>query len=185
VQAFLGLYYQRQGLTAEAVRHFGLAAALEPENAAWQAALAEAYTQDGNLPLALEAHQRATQIAPREAQYWRRLAAFCAIYEYQISEIGLPAARRALELAPEDASALDVMGQIYLALGNRPLAEKYFQQALKADPNLAEAHLHLGLVYLQSGQMALARQALQRSAELAAGSPLEEQAQMLLRQYFP
>ena len=185
VQVFLGLHDQRQGHTAQAVQHFWLAANLEPENAIWQAALAEAYVQDGNLPLALDAYQRAVQIDPREPQYWRMLAAFCAVYEYQISEIGLPAARRALELSPGDAQALDVMGQIYLALGNQSLAENYFQQAIKADPALAEAYLHLGVIYLQTGQMVLAREAFQHSAGLAAGMPVGEQAQMLLRQYFP
>lgn len=185
VQVFLGLYDQRQGRADEAVRHFAQAINLEPNNAAWQAALAGAYVQKGDLPSALQAYQQAAQLSPREAQYWRMLASFCAVYEYQLSETGLPAARQALELAPKDGVALDIMGQIYFALENRPLAEKYFQQALKVDPDLADAHLHLGIVYLQSGQMTLARQAFQHAAALAAGLPTGEQAEALLKQYFP
>lgn len=185
VQVFLALHYQRQGRAGLAAEHLRLAVDLEPENAAWQAALAEAYVQAGNLPPALEAYRRATQTAPKDAQYWRMLATFCAAYEYQVTEIGFPAARRALELAPEDARALDAMGQVYLALGNTSQAEIYFQRALERDPDLPEAHLHLAIVYLQTARPMLAQPALLRACNLAAGMPLGEQAQMLLDQYFP
>lgn len=185
VQVFLALYHQRQGRASLAVEHLRRAVDLEPENAAWQAALAEAYVQAGDLPPALEAYQQAAQKAPQDPQYWRMLAVFCATYEYRLAEVGIPAARQALKLTPEDARALDAMGQVYLALGNAAQAETHFLQALESDPDLPEAHLHLAIVYLQTARPLMARPALLRACELAAGTPLGEQAQMLLKQYFP
>lgn len=185
VQVFLGLYRQRQGRPDWAINHFRLAALLEPENPAWQAALAGAYVQAGDLPPALQAYQEAVRLAPQDAQYWRMLAVFCANYQYQVTETGLPAARRALTLTPDDARALDVMGQLYMALGDRHLAQGFFEQALEADPTLAEAHLHLGIIHLQSGRRNLAYPALVQARDLASGTLLGGQAQALLEQYFP
>ncbi len=185
VHILYGLYWQRQGQAGTALEHFLAAAALEPENPAWQAALAEAYVQAGDLPPALSASQRAAELAPQEAQYWRRLADFCVQNRYQIMETGLPAAYRALELAPGDARVLDTMGRLYQEINDPQTARKYFQRAVEIDSTLSSGHLHLGILYLQTGQYDLAKPELLQARDLSPGTPLAEQAQLLLDQYFP
>ena len=63
----------------------------------WLAAIGEENLLNGNLAAALTAYQRATELAPNDATYWRMLAMFCADNGVQVLDIGLPAAKKAAE----------------------------------------------------------------------------------------
>ncbi|RME90753.1 MAG: tetratricopeptide repeat protein [Anaerolineae bacterium] len=185
VRVLRGLYWQRRGDAARAVNELERAVALEPQNPAWRVALGEAYAQAGEIPAALAEYRYATELAPQEALYWRLLAAFCVHYGVHLEDVGLPAAQRAVLLAPETPSSLDILGWAYLHLGQIDEAKMYLQRALDADPDLAAAHLHMAVLYLQQGQLAPAYPHLLRARDLGADAPEGQQAEELIRRYFP
>ncbi|MGC8856739.1 MAG: tetratricopeptide repeat protein [Anaerolineae bacterium] len=185
VRGLRGLYWKRQGNLARALEEYQQAAAIEPENPAWQATLGEIYAAQGDLVTALSTYQRAAQLAPDDPTYWRLLALFCAEYLVHLEDVGLPAAQKAVELAPADALTLDALGWAQSQAGRLFLAEQSLLAALKQNPNLAMAHLHLGITELRKGDRTTAYEHLLRARDLAAGTSLAQQAGQLLQQYFP
>ena len=184
VHSLRGLYWQRLGNVAEALREFEVTAKIEPENPNWQSALGEIYARSGNLPLALASYQRATELAPDNPTYWQLLALFSAQYTTQLEEVGLPAAKKAVALHPTDAALVDTLGWVYFGLGRDEDAAENFLYALALDPNLGAAHLHLGMFYLKENHRDLAQESLLMARDLSVGSSIGEQAERLLDEFF-
>lgn len=185
VRGLRGLYWKRIGDHRQALTEYRAAAALEPDNPAWKASLGETYARLGDLVLALTNFQRATELAPNESTYWRLLAVFCVENGVQTEEVGLPAAQKAVTLAPEDPLARDILGWTQLSLGKFYTAEQTLLSVLKLSPDLASAHLHLALVYLQTGDRNAAYVHLRRVMEVDPNGISGQQADTILKQYFP
>ncbi len=185
VNALVGLYWQRQGGADQALAYFQKAMRLEPENAAWQVAAGSAAEQSGDLVAALAYYKQAVALDPQGAAYWRSLASFCARYQVEVTETGLPAAQRLLALAPEDWQSQDVMGQIVQAAGDPLSAEKYYLRALELAPDQAALHFHLGVLYLQMGRAQPAYDNLVKTQKLDPDGPYGWQAGRLLERHFP
>jgi len=88
-------------------------------------------------------------------------------------------------LDPASPDSLDSLGQVLFLLGDRASGERFFLRALQADPNHAPAHLHLGLAYMLQGERSRAYQEWTLVVALASGTPAAEQAERLVRNYFP
>ena len=185
LQSLYGLYLQRQKLPKAALAAFQKAATLEPEDAGWQMALGGAYEQAGDLVAALEHYQQATQLSPKDATVWRALAEFSLRDNVDPTGIGLPAARKLVELANNDWRSEDIAGQILLENGNTVGAEALLQKAVELDPTQAAPSLHLGLLYLQTGNRAAAYSYLNQAKTFDPEGPNGWQAQRLLEQFFP
>jgi protein O-GlcNAc transferase len=185
VRGLRGLYWKRQGNYQQALSEYLLAAGTEPENPAWRVSIGETYAQMGDLSSAIAAYQRATELARKESIYWRLLAVFCVANNVQVEDVGLPAAQKAVELAPEDASALDVLGWSYLSSGRLSLAEQTLLDAIELAPEFASAHLHLGMTYLAQADRDAAYLELTRARDLDPQGEVGQFAAQLLGQYFP
>lgn len=61
------------------------------------------------------------------------------------------ALERAVELSPEQVSALTKLGDIAMTLGQPAMAETYFRQAVERSPGERKAHQRLGLLAEQAG----------------------------------
>ena len=180
VRGLRGLYFQRIGNYRQALTEFQSAARLEPENPAWFVPLGDSYAKTGDLIRALEAYRYATILAPEDANYWLLLATFCAENNVNLSDIGIPAAQKAVVISDDDPAALDVLGWS-LSLGARyDDAEKILLRALDADPQNASAHFHLGIVYLHTNDRVSAYDHLIRARDLGSA-----EAEAALKQYFP
>jgi tetratricopeptide (TPR) repeat protein len=185
VQSLYGLYLQRQKLPVKALLAFQRAALLEPDNPGWQMALGRAYEQTDDLVAALEHYQRAVELAPEDASVWRALANFSLRDSVDLTGIGLPAARRLVELASDDWRSLDIAGQIILEMGDPVGAEVLLKKALELGPTQAAPALHLGLLYLQAGDRPAAYSHLNQAKVFDPDGPYGWQAKRLLELYFP
>jgi tetratricopeptide (TPR) repeat protein len=185
VHALRGLYWKRQGNYSKELAEYQLSAQIEPENPAWQISIGEGYTLNGDLVSALTAYQRATILAPADAEYWRLLAVFCANNDVQVVDIGLPAAQKAAELAPADPQVLDALGLSYLNAGYLYNAEQNLLKAVKVAPEYAQAHIHLAEAYLQKGDRSSAFNEMILARQLDMNGSTGQLAEQLLMQYFP
>jgi len=185
VNALLALYWRRQGHPEKALANLQVVAAAEPTQAAWQIELGTTLADMGKANQALPYFQHAVELEPGSSPYWEILAQFCIANELSVRDVALPAAGQAVLIAPKDAAALDVMGWTMFSLGDMQEAERFSLRALQANPDYAPAHLHLGQVYLQTGQNQLAYQHLKKALDLSTDQPeLQATVQRLLRQYF-
>jgi tetratricopeptide (TPR) repeat protein len=185
VRALRGLYWNRQGKYSQMLAEYLLAAEYEPANPAWQAEIGNAYLKRGDLAAALTAYQRATELAPDESTYWRLLAVFCAENGVHLDDVGLPAAEKAVQLAPDDPFALDALGSSYLSSGRYANAEKTLLDVVERFPDHLSAHIHLAMTYLAQGNRAAAFDKLIYVQSADLNGAYGEMAKKLLEQYFP
>lgn len=151
VRGLRGLYFQRTGNYRDALTEHQFAASLDPQNPARFVSLGNAYALTGDLVLALESFQYAALIAPGDATYWRALAEFCGRNGIQLKDIAIPAAQRAVVLAPDDSRSEDVLGWLWYLDGGFLEAERHLLRALELDPRNDSAYLHLGVLYQRIG----------------------------------
>jgi tetratricopeptide (TPR) repeat protein len=180
-----GLYFMRQGQPGSALVYFTAAARRDPENPAIQTEIAGAHAALGDINAALEHFQHAIALAPGDPAYLHLLAAYSIYNDIQVEEAGLPAARAAVILNPEDPVALDLIGYSLHLRGDALSALRFLSRALNADPNYAPARLHLGLVYLAQDKVEQAAAQFHLVIRLAPETPWAADAARLLQQYTP
>ncbi len=185
VRALRGLYWRRQEKYPQMLAEYLLAAEYDPTNPAWQAEIGNAHIKLGDLASALTAYQRAAELAPNDSTYWRLLAVFCAENTVQVEDVGLPAAEKAVDLAPDDPLALDTLGWTYLVSGRFANAEKIFLDALARFPDHLQSHIHLALTYLSMGNRESAFEKLIYVQNIDPDGAYGKEAARLLQQYFP
>jgi len=183
--SLLALYWQRQARYDLAQQYLQTAAELQPRNPALQVDLGANLALQGELDAALQAYQKAVELAPTDLVYIRQLAAFSIQYEYRLRQVALPAARQAVLMAPDDPAAQDLMGQVMILLGDSASAERFLLRALELQADYLPARLHLGLVYMLHGEPQRARQEWQAVLSGSSASSLAEQARRLMQNYFP
>ena len=185
VQGLYGMYLQRHGQPEAALSAFKKAAVLEPEAPAWQVALGSASEQAGDLVAAYEYYFHAVELAPKDVSTWRALAAFSVTNNVDVDVTGLPAGRKLIDLAPDDWQSYDLAGQAEFVLEDYIDAEIYLRKAVQMGPTQAGPALHLGLVYMQTGNRASAYSYLNLARTFDPTGPNGWQAGRLLEQYFP
>lgn len=183
--AYLGLYWQRQRDFVRAGQSFQRAARLEPQNPIWLMNLGELAFLRGDVPTAHTYYLQATLVAPANDLTWRALALFCLQTEGCLRQDGLPAALKARSLAPEDWSSADVLGQVFMALGEDQSARALLTRAVELAPAEAAPRFHLGLLHLRSGDTLLARENLQAALALDPDGPLAETIRSVMERYLP
>lgn len=185
VRALRALHWNRQEKYEKMLAEYLFAARYDPGNPVWQAALGDAYFKLGDLAAALAAYQRAAELAPNEATYWRLLAVFCAENGVQVEDVGLPAAQQAARLAPDDPFALDALGQSYLSSGRYASAEQTLTDVIARFPHHFPAYIHLAMTHLAQGNRAAAFNSLTFARDADANGSNGLFARQLLEQYFP
>jgi tetratricopeptide (TPR) repeat protein len=180
---FLGIYWQRRGAHETALDYFGAVETAWPDRADVLIEEGKSLAALGELEKALEKYQAAIELDPAQPGYYRMLAEFTVTYAYSIRELGLPAARLAVQLADQDPANRDVLGQVLLALEDDMNAVKLFQQALNLDSEYAPAYYHLGIIYSARGDEQRAAYYLQQAVAYSRNPSLTDQAQRLLSTY--
>jgi Flp pilus assembly protein TadD len=181
----MGIYWQRQNQYDRALGYIRSASNLSPENPMLHAELGRVLARTGDLAKAQQRYERAIDLAPQDPTYWRLLAEFSLHYQLQVHQIALPAARQSIILSAGDAQSLDIMAQTLIILGDNLNAERYLWRALEKDGGYVPAHLHLGIIYMNQGEVVLARQQFDLAKAIAPDSWTFDQAQRLIGYYFP
>ncbi len=144
--SLLGLHFRRAGQAAAALDELTRALDLDPENPALAAEIAGAHEALGDYEQAEEWFQTANRLAPNHPDYALLLAQFYVENEIKLDGIGIEAAQRAVELAPESAAARDALGFGYVLLGNLQAGEVQLRQALELAPDLPSANYHMAVL---------------------------------------
>jgi TolB-like protein/lipoprotein NlpI len=143
----------------------------------------ELHRKRDNIERAIELFQQALAIDPGFAPAWAGLAHAFSVLEFyvtaeQLAPYGdqhassLAAAQRALELEPNQPSALHAIGNYYLTRFDWSQAQSYYEAALKADPDSTDVMEDYGSMLLYSMQIDAARQVIERMVELDPYVPL-------------
>lgn len=182
----MALYWQRQQRYDLALVYLHTADNIEPKNPTIQVEIGRTLAIMGDLEKAQGYYERATELSPNDPHFWRQLAGFSIKYETQLREIGLPAARKAILLNPEDPASLDTMGEIFILLQDLYSGIRFLERAIAAQPDYAPAHLHLGFAYLLIGNDDLARKYLTYASTFATQDSVTAQhARRMLDSSFP
>jgi len=177
---FLGVHRRRLGNIEGAQAALWEAFRRDPENAALRVEMAEAFVDRGDYAHAEEWYRGAVEAAPENVEFHLLLVHFYLDHLYRIEAGGLPAAEAAVALAPADPRVHDLLGWAYHLAGRQVEAVQALNQALQLEPDLVSAHFHLGSLYATTGQRDLARQHLQRAADLDTAGYYRDRAESLL-----
>jgi len=183
--AFTGLYYRKHGKPGLAWDYYEKAARLEPGNSTWQIILGELSAGKGDLAEALDYYQQAVTISPDDLKALRAMLDFSVYYQVYVDRVALDAAIQILKLEPGSWESYDDMGQVMMASSNYNQALYYFERSIELDPDQAESHFHLGLLFFLLDQDQDAYLELEKVSSLAPGTAVASQASELLDQYFP
>jgi Flp pilus assembly protein TadD len=97
-----------------------------------------------------------------------------------VKDVGVPAAQKAVILDGKDAISLDVLGWLLTLDARYEEAGRMLARALEIDPQNSSAHLHLGVLYLQTDDLISAKDHLLQARDLGS-----QDAETILKQYFP
>lgn len=180
VQALLAVYWRRQNNSEMALQALEKAIELEPGQSLWLIEAGNTQAELGDLVRARAYFEQAIQLEPGSVAAWEALARYSIEYNADVAGTGLPAARQALLLTPRAAQTLDLMGAVFLSLGDLVSAERFLQRAIEQDSTLAIAHLHLGQVYLHMEKADAAVFPLSTAERLSPDSAVGRLARRLL-----
>ena len=153
---------------AQAERAMNAAIALRPTDPVPHTQLAAIYARQAagsdsrsKLEMAYGAYERAVALAPTIALTHQQYADL-ALRAGDV-DLALMQAQRAVDLDATDGIAFGIVGWSQLQVGNLAAAQQAFQQAVRWQPDSADFHLGLATVYSQQGNVAAARQSVERS----------------------
>jgi tetratricopeptide (TPR) repeat protein len=157
------------GQLREALKHFEIAARLEPQNPVWQYNRGLAFQQLRELPKAISAYQDAVRLAPDFFDAWHNLSAALKIVG-NFKE-AIEASRKAIALRPQAAGAHLNLGNALKAQGSFDMAESAYRTALAVNPADPRIYLNLSNTLRELHRMeeaiALLRSAVQCSPNFA------------------
>ncbi|MDJ0762204.1 MAG: tetratricopeptide repeat protein [Myxococcota bacterium] len=128
----------------DAIRHATQAAALEPDNVDIAANLAQTYQIAGRIDDAVNAYQRALEVSPQDAAVHNNLAVLLLLTDL---DAALKASRKAVDIEPKNATYLINLGYILYRKDRLVDAEMILERAIESDPESADAHNQIGIVY--------------------------------------
>lgn len=182
---FYAEYLASQDNAQEGLPYLHIALELDPENIALKYQSGEYYAKMGNLMTAFDVYDALLLETPDEFETLYQMANFSIAYEYQIQKIGLPAAREALALSPNNTETLILLGRAYSQLGNPMMGQKLISQALQKDPENINALYYLGIINISLGNSQEAKSYFERITTLTDNQTFIDQINEIINNYLP
>ncbi len=133
----LGLVAMKQSYKAEAEAYFLEGLKLQPDHVLILVALGHLYTEVGQVPSAVNILRQATQYEPTLLEGWYELG--LAHMKERKWQLALNALEQAQQQGLDAAELYRALASCYLKTNKKVEARKMVQEALKRDPNNAEA----------------------------------------------
>jgi len=130
VLANMAEYYSRHGNFTKAIDYYTELHKNQSEEPIWDIELGRAFAQAGDMIKAYEFYVAAIDQQPENVNYWIAMVNFCVQYQVYLKEVGLPAARKAVSLAPDNSNALASMGIMLLMNGDADSAIRFSSMQL-------------------------------------------------------
>ena len=167
----IGLIYYRQGRLVKAYPFLTQARALEPDNLIYRSKLCSLLTQAGSPQ---DAWDEASFVLEKDPTDKTALFAFQAA-GLSLQKIGEARTKiEQLNAAQPSAAAVLALGLLDAIESNFDVAEVRFQEAVKMDPNLGEAHAAIAMLHLARNEIDAANISYQKSFDLANGEPSKQ-----------
>jgi tetratricopeptide (TPR) repeat protein len=161
----LGQLYLTQGKLDEARKEFESLATRQSKPIAALTMSGIILQTQGNLEESRKRYLQVLAIDPRSAISANNLAWIQAEAGENL-DIALQLAQTAAAAAPQLPDVADTVGWIYYKKKLPALAIPQFQRSIGLAPNVAVYHYHLGLAYLEAGDIERGRAALQKAQTL-------------------
>jgi tetratricopeptide (TPR) repeat protein len=183
-----GVAFAKEGKHDEAIAKFNEVIAEAPKCVECYTNIAAIHYERRQYDEAEGAYKQALEIAPNSAEAYSGLA---NLYNAQkrfddAAEASAQAAKLgASQPGGAGASALFNQGVIAWNASRIPEAKKAFEEAIRLDPQMADAHYWLGMANLNEGNMPEAAKAFQAYLDVAPTGQYAEQAKGILGQIKP
>jgi superkiller protein 3 len=142
--------------------------------------LGESYIRVGNVLNAIEAFQKAAEINPSKALYYKELA---IAYNFQDNDREVIAClKKAKELGKNDSLTTTLWGKSLVKQQNYSDAILHLEQALKLNSNNLLAKYHLAVALIRNGEIELAVSHLQDIIRTPIENPIKLEAKALLQE---
>lgn len=150
----LGVYYQKLGNIANAIKEYEAVLILDPNNAEAHNNLGVIYREQNELDRAAEHYQRVVSLNPGMEEAHNNLG---VIYYLRgnFREAGAEY-RKALELNPGNLKSLINIGLVYKSQGQTKKAIEVMEDVLAEDTFQTEAHYNLAILYEEMGHQEMA-----------------------------
>ncbi len=125
---------------------------------------ANAYYDQGQFALAVEAYKKALKYSPQDAVIYNNLGA--SYFSLARNSEAADAFEKSLELKANDADAYFNLGVAASAIGKHEEALEAFKQAVRLKPDWADAYNAMGDTYLNLGRYAEAAAAYEQTVRL-------------------
>jgi tetratricopeptide (TPR) repeat protein len=129
----------------------------------------------GNKDQAMAAYKKSLEIQPEQAVAANNLA-YLMLDNGENVDVALTLAQTARRVLPNSPSTADTLAWAYYHKGTYSSARELLEDAVKANPNNAAMHYHLGMVYSRLSNKTDAAIQLKKAEELAPNSQTAKDA---------
>ncbi len=178
-----GVAFSNEGKYDEAIAKFNEVLATAPKCVECYTNIAAVHLRKKDYEQAEAVYKKVIEINPNSADAYNGLATlYNAQKKFDLAAEASAQAQKLGAAAPGGMSASSVFNQGVIAwnASKVPEAKKAFEEAIKIDPKLADAHYWLGMANLNEGKMPEAATAFDEYLKLAPTGQYAEQAKGIL-----
>ena len=175
----LGMVENQRGATDQALETYLEGSKINPKVVVFYLLAGGIYENKQDWDHAKEQYQKALDIEPENPLASNNLA-YVILQQGGNVDVAFAMAQTARRQLPDNPNSADTLGWAFYHKHVYGSAITLFKEAVKKDPDNPLFNLHLGLAYAKSGQIALARQQLDRLERMKPNSPDVDQLRQAL-----
>jgi len=165
----LGLVQNQNGSADQALQTYLDGTKVNSKETAFYLLAGSIYENRRDWDKARQVYQKVLELQPENPLASNNLA-YVMLQQGGNVDVALAMAQTARRQLPDNPNSADTLGWAYYQKGVYSSAINLFKEAVKGDPENATFVYHLGLAYAKNGQVALARQQLDRMIKIKPDS---------------